>query len=116
MSTRKILFIQLELVGDRAQFVEDAEKLAVPIANVPGLIWKMWLTNEGTNTFGGLYLFESEEALSKFFDGPVAAEISKKPEFSNVEMKSFDVMEAPSLIGRTPLGEDLEWRRFDSNR
>ena len=115
MSDRKILFIQIELVGDREQFVADAEKLAVPIANVPGLIWKMWLTNEGTNTFGGLYLFESEEAMLKFFDGPVAAEISKKPEFSNVEMKSFDVMEAPSLVGRTPLGENLEWRRFKSS-
>ena len=53
--------------------------------------------------------------MLKFFDGPVAAEISKKPEFANVEMKSFDVMEAPSLVGRTPLGENLEWRRFKSS-
>lgn len=112
MDTRKILFIQLEYIGDREQFIRDADKLAVPIANVPGLIWKMWLANPDTNSFAGLYLFECEKALHKFFDGPIAAEISKKPEFANVDMKSYDVMEAPSLIGRSPLGAEHEWRRF----
>ena len=110
MSTRKILFIQLDYVGDRNQFISDADRFAVPIANVPGLIWKMWLESPGTNSFGGIYLFESETALQKFFDGPIAAQISKSPEYANVEMKSFDVMEAPSLVGRVPLAAGSDWR------
>ena len=102
-SSEKILFIQFEFDGDGFEFEQDARQLARPVSNVPGLAWKIWLSSPASGTFGGVYLFENERALNSFVDGPIAAQINGRPGYRNVEMKSFDVLAAPSLLTRAPL-------------
>jgi len=99
----KILMVTLEFSGNFQDLERDACRLANPIANVPGLRWKIWLANPDTNSIGGLYLFETEQALGKFIDGPIAAEITNRADFTNISMKVFQVMENPSIKTRAPL-------------
>jgi len=101
---RKVLVVTLEFDCAASELEDEAVRVADPIANVPGLIWKLWLANPGVRSAGGGYLFESEGALHVFVDGPIAAEINNRPEFRRVKMRVFDVMELPSRMTRAPLG------------
>jgi hypothetical protein len=38
------------------EFRADAESLAPTWADLPGLVYKTWLANSETNTYGGVYL------------------------------------------------------------
>jgi hypothetical protein len=101
--TPRILFIELEFKGSKDDFAQNAARLAPPIANVPGLLWKIWIDSPCSHTVGGVYLFENEAALNAFVDGPIAVGINGRPEFSQVKMKTYSVLEAPSLITRGPV-------------
>ena len=70
---RKVLIVTSSFEGAASALEKEAARIADPVAQVPGLIWKLWLENPETRTVGGVYLFESEEALRRFIDGPIAA-------------------------------------------
>ena len=38
-------------------------EIAQTFADLPGLISKHWLANEDTNSYGGVYFWESKEAM-----------------------------------------------------
>ena len=46
---------------------------AQPIADTPGLRWKVWLMNERERECGGVYLFDNEASLQAFLAGPIVA-------------------------------------------
>ncbi len=105
--TAKILQINMSFSIPRADLEKAYFDAAQPIANTPGLLWKVWLMNESDHETGGIYLFESEQALQAYLDGPIVASIKANPALSNVSMKSFDVLERHSAITRGPLKETL---------
>ena len=76
---------------------------AQPIADWPGLLWKVWLQNEEAHEAGGIYLFESEAAAQAYVDGPIANALKSSPVISNFRAKLFDVMESHSAITRGPV-------------
>jgi hypothetical protein len=92
--------------GNKEDFAVEAAKIAGPIANVRGLLWKIWIDNPGSRCAGGIYLFEDEASLKAFVDGPIAVGISRRLEFLHVDMRAFDVLEAPSLVTRGPVSTD----------
>jgi hypothetical protein len=100
---KKVLIVTVEFDGSKPDFEHKAARLAKPIANVPGLVWKVWLRHPEGDSAGGVYLFESERDLQDFIDGPIAAEINNRSGFTNVSMKVFDIMEEPSRTTRAPL-------------
>jgi hypothetical protein len=59
---------------------------AQPIADTPGLRWKVWLMNEAKREAGGIYLFESEGAAQAYLGGGVGPTKAKD---SNREEKSI---------------------------
>ena len=100
---KKVLIVTVEFDGPTPDFEHKAARLAKPIANVPGLVWKLWLRHPEADSAGGVYLFESERDLQDFIDGPIAAEINNRSGFTNVTMKVFDIMEEASRTTRAPL-------------
>jgi hypothetical protein len=76
---------------------------AQPIANSPGLRWKIWLMNEADNEAGGIYLFEDEAAVKAFLGGPIVSALKANPMVSDIRVKMFGVAEAHSLITRGPI-------------
>ncbi len=101
----RILQINYRLEGTLAEYMQANQPYAEPIAQVPGLRWKVWLVNETTKEAGGIYLFESDAALQGFLNGPIAAEIKGDPTAS---LKEFDIPMELSAVTRAPIGVDSE--------
>jgi hypothetical protein len=85
------------------EFKAAAEPLAEAFASVPGLLWKVWLLNPQTREAGGAYLFDSEEALSAFLNGPLIAGMSEHPAIIDVTVRQLPVWEDPSAVTRAPV-------------
>ena len=77
---------------------------AQPIADTPGLRWKVWLMNEAEHACGGIYLFDDDAAVQAFLTGPIVAAAQDTPFLSNASVKSFHVLDAHSAITRGPVG------------
>jgi putative monooxygenase ydhR len=77
--------------------------VAQPVADVPGLIWKVWLMSEERKEAGGIYLFESADAARAYVGGPIVASLKASPAVSNISAKMFDVLPDHSGITRAPL-------------
>lgn len=102
----KLLQINIEHNITPEQFAAtaaDTKEFARVIASQPGLLWKIWIGDEGRSELGGVYLFESDKAAQAFVSGPVFAQIKGNPGFTKVEHKLFDINEECSAITRAPL-------------
>jgi hypothetical protein len=97
----RILQINYKLIGTLAEYKKENQPYAEPIAQTPGLRWKVWLVNEVTKEAGGIYLFESDAALQGFVNGPIGTEIKSDPTAS---LKEFDIPMELSAVTRAPVG------------
>jgi len=70
------------------------------VANVPGLISKIWLADEQNNTFGGFYLWESKTAMQDFMHSDLVKAVVSRPFVKDVSSVDFDVNQNASLITR----------------
>jgi hypothetical protein len=92
----KILQINYRLNGPRAAYERENQPYAQPIADLPGLRWKIWIIDEARAEAGGIYLFDNDAAAKAFLDGPVVAEMRGDP---TLDIKAFDVI--PELTATT---------------
>ncbi|MGA2488843.1 MAG: YdhR family protein [Anaerolineales bacterium] len=104
----KILQVNMKFSIPRADLEAAWLGAAQPIADVPGLQWKVWLMNETEHEAGGIYLFESEAAAQSYLAGPIVAALKSSPAISNISAKLFDVLESHSAITRAPLKQALD--------
>ena len=103
--SQKILQINYKFGIPAADFSQALLPAAQPIADSPGLLWKIWLINEAANEAGGIYLFEDEAAVDGFLGGPIVSAFKTNPVVSDIRVKMFDVSEAPTLVTRGPIGK-----------
>ena len=101
--SQKILQVNLKFSISKADLEAAWLPVAQPIADIPGLRWKVWLMNEAEHSAGGIYLFESEAAVKAYMAGPIVAAMMASPVISNIEAKVFDVLENHTKITRGPL-------------
>ena len=64
--------------------------IAETFANLPGLISKHWIANPETNTYGGVYIFDSKESHDAFVESKLYAGVKGNPSFINFSGKSFE--------------------------
>jgi hypothetical protein len=101
--SKKILQVNLKFSIPGIDLEAAWLPVAQPIADVPGLRWKVWLMNEKEHTAGGIYLFESEAALKAYMAGPIVAEMMVSPVLSSIDAKVFDMLENHTAITRGPV-------------
>ena len=108
--SQKLLQVNVTFSVSRADLAAAWLQAAQPIADTPGLLWKVWLMNEAEHEAGGIYLFESESAAQSYLDGPIVAVLKASPVISNISAKLFDVLEDHTAITRGPVkkGEFVE--------
>ena len=82
-------------------------EVAQPIADTPGLRWKVWLKNVAEREVGGIYLFDDEASVQAFLDGPIVAATKASPVIDSISVKQFNVMEAHTAITRGPIGQGV---------
>ena len=91
---------QLQAQRTKGRVRERKPAYAQPIANLPGLRWKVWIINEAQREAGGIYLFDGDAAVQAFLDGPIVAEMKGDPTLS---IKAFDVIAELTTITHGPV-------------
>lgn len=100
----KILQVNFRFNVPRAEYEQLAGQLAPAFAEVAGLRWKVWLMNEAESEAGGIYCFADQASLQDYLEGSLAAQVMSHPALSEISVKQFDVLPAPSAVTRGPVG------------
>ena len=96
-----IQVINFNLEGiTRAEYDAVCNDLAGTFAAVPGLVSKHWLADDENNTYGGVYIWESEEALQSYLASDLFAGVRDNPAFANVVSNEFGILEGPTQVTR----------------
>jgi hypothetical protein len=99
----KILQINVQFNVSAAELAKEFETAAVPIAEVPGLKWKIFGMDEERGEAAGIYLFEDDTSRKAYLEGPIIARMKTLEAFSEITMKQFDVVEGATAITRGPV-------------
>jgi len=96
-----ILIINFELHDlTHAAFEHIAQEAAPAFAEIPGLVSKHYLSNPDTNTYGGVYIFENEQAVRDYQSSDLYAGLGANEHFVNMQVRDFGVLECPSIVTR----------------
>ena len=101
--SKKLLQINLQFSVSATELAKEFMNAATPISSVRGLKWKIFGMDEERREGAGIYLFEDENALKSYLEGPIIAGMKAKAAFSDIKIKSFDVVEEASLVTRAPI-------------
>ena len=105
--SQKILQINFKFHIPAADLAQAFAPLAQPIADTPGLRWKIWLMNAAEGESGGIYLFDDEAGVQDYLAGPIIGGLKANPALSGVSLRTFGVAEEFSLVTRAPIQETL---------
>jgi quinol monooxygenase YgiN len=79
-------------------FRQACDGLAPTFATVPGLISKVWLADEATNTYGGVYTWADRGAMEAFASSDLFRAIAANPNFANLTSRDFPVLAGPTRV------------------
>src|SRR6187397_1974151 len=96
----QLITYQLKDISQPDYLRQMVEPDAPVLAKVPGLISKVWLTDEEKNTFGGFYLRESKAAMQDFMHSDLVKAVVSRPFVTNVSSVDFEVNHKAPLINR----------------
>ncbi len=96
----QIITYQLKDISQEEYLKQMVEPDAPILANVNGLISKVWLVDEEKNSFGGFYLWETKAAMEAFMHSDLVAAVVSRPFLKNVSSVDYTVNETASKITR----------------
>ena len=99
----KILQINFKFNVSALDYVDAVTPLASDIAEVPGLLWKVWLINEAEREAGGIYWFNDNDSLDAYLQSPIVAGITSHPALDEISAKTFDNIAQLSEITNGPV-------------
>ena len=97
-----VLQINFNFDGAWAEYETANTPGAAQIAGIPGLGWKIWLKNAATGEAGGIYLFH-DDAAAEGFAAQAAAMLADVPQYTNISIKRFGVIESLTATTRGPI-------------
>jgi hypothetical protein len=94
-----ILIVNFNLKDiSQEEYQNLCDKLALVYALVPGLISKVWLADPENNTYGGVYTWQSEQAMEEYIHSEIFRAMTNHPNLENVTAKQFGILEGPTLV------------------
>jgi len=96
----QLITYQLKDISQADYLKQMVEPDAPILANVKGLISKVWLTDEAKNSFGGFYLWEDKTAMENFMHSDLVKVIVSRPYVTNVSSVDYEVNQSASKITR----------------
>jgi hypothetical protein len=97
--TDHIQIVTFRLAGlSPGDYAAHCEAVAPQFAQIDGLRAKAWIADARTNTYGGIYAWESEEAMEAYVHGPVFGALRTNPLLAAVSSRDFTVLEPPTRI------------------
>jgi hypothetical protein len=100
---KKILEINFKFKLTRPEIEQTFLQRAPLIANVKGLLWKIYIMNEDEKSAGGIYLFKDDASVEAFLKGEIVAGLKSNPALSDIEVKVFDILPKHTKITRGPV-------------
>jgi quinol monooxygenase YgiN len=82
------------------QYNAACDELAPAFAAAPGLVSKVWLSDPNGNTYGGVYTWRDRAAFEAFTRSDLARGVMTHPNFTNVVVRDFAVLEGPTRLTR----------------
>ena len=99
--TDHIQVVTFQLAGlEPDNYRAHCETVAPAFAEIPGLRAKAWLANPSTNTYGGIYAWESRKVMEDYVSGPIFGALLANPGVADVTTRDFGVLERPTEITR----------------
>ena len=77
-----------------------AASVAPAFADLPGLASKTWLADPQDNAYGGVYVWQSREAMEAYQQTGIYRGMATNPRFADLTAKDFAVLECPTSITR----------------
>lgn len=68
------------------------------LANVDGLVSKVWLADDEKNAYGGFYIWKSKDAMDAFMQSDLVKAVVSRPYVANVSSVDYAVNETASGI------------------
>ena len=96
----QLITYQLNDISQAEYLKQMVEPDAPILANVKGLISKVWLADKEKNTFGGFYLWENKNAMEDFMHSELVKAVVSRPFVKNVASVDYEVNETASVITR----------------
>lgn len=85
-----------------ADYRRACDGLARVLARTPGLISMIWLADEESNTYGGLYTWVDRAAMETYLGSDIFIAVAADPNLANMTSRDFEVLEGPSRITQAP--------------
>jgi putative monooxygenase ydhR len=96
-----IQVITFKLHGiDDAAYQAHAEQSASVFAALPGLRAKIWLANQQSNTYGGIYAWQEVAAMRAYQSGKIFQQLRASPHMIDVTVRDFPVLAGPTKVTR----------------
>jgi quinol monooxygenase YgiN len=86
-----------------ADYRSVCDGLAPELAAAPGLISKVWLADEASNTYGGVYTWADRQAMETFARSDFFKAFATNPSFANITATAYGILEGPSEVTRTSI-------------
>ena len=82
----------------RAEYDAILDEVSSVFPTIPGLTAKYFLADDEGNTYGGVYIWENEQAMQDYQSGEIFKGIQEQPLFMDVNSRDFSVIEAPTFV------------------
>ena len=97
----QILIVNFNLDGlSEEDFANSCDELAPAFAAVPGLTSKVWLADHAEGIYGGVYTFESDQAVDDFLASDLFAGVGATPGLVNISVRRFGILDGPTRVTR----------------
>ena len=94
----QIITYQLKDISQADYLKQMVEPDAPILANIKGLISKVWLADVEKNSFGGFYLWEDKTAMENFMHSDLVKAVVSRPFVKNVSSVDYEVNQSASRI------------------
>jgi hypothetical protein len=81
-----------------AEYREHVTLVAPSFTTWPGLIAKVWIADDATGTYGGIYLFVDRASADLSRDTDLYRSIAANPAFTDISVQEFDVLDEVTAI------------------
>ena len=81
-----------------ADYRSACDGFAPAFADVPGLLSKVWLADEETNTYGGVYTWVDRTAMEAYARSDLSRAIAANPNFGDIASRDFSILAGPSGV------------------
>jgi hypothetical protein len=95
----QVITFKLDGIDDAA-YLAHVRQTAPVFAAVPGLRTKIWLANQQTNTYGGIYTWDDVAAMRAYQSGKLFRGLQANPHMTDLAVEDFSVLVEPTTVTR----------------